>query len=131
MTQGQPQSMPGDRLPVLLVDDEPQLLEAMREGLAVDFAVETAASAAEAEMLMAAQQFAAVICDHVLPGEAGLDFLIRMRELHPQTRRILLTGYMNPELLSRSVAVAELSACLLKPVRTAVLAQAVRDALGP
>jgi DNA-binding NarL/FixJ family response regulator len=131
MTQDQPQPMPGDRLPVLLVDDEPQLLEAMREGLAVEFAIETAASAAEAEMLMAAQKFAVVICDHVLPGEAGLDFLIRMRELHPQTRRILLTGYMNPELLSRSVAVAELSACLLKPVRTAVLAQAVRDTARP
>lgn len=131
MTQDQPPPMPADRLPVLLVDDEPKLLEAMREGLVTDFEIETAGSAAEAEQLMAAREFAVVICDHILPGEAGLDFLMRMRELHPETRRILLTGYMNPELLSRSVAVAELSACLIKPVRAAALAQAVRAAVRP
>ena len=102
----------------------------MQEGLAGEFEVETAASAAQAERLMAARKFAVVICDHVMAGETGLDFLIRMRELHPQTRRILLTGYMNPELLSRSIAVAELSACLIKPVRAAELAVAVRKAIG-
>jgi DNA-binding NarL/FixJ family response regulator len=122
-------STPAGLPPVLLVDDEPQLLGAMREGLAGEFAIETAASAAEAEMLLAAQAFGVVVCDHVMPGETGLDFLVRMRERHPRTRRILLTGYMNPELLSRSIAVAELSACLLKPVRTAELAAAVRLAL--
>ena len=53
-----------------------------------------------------------------------------MRERHPQTRRILLTGYINAELLSRSMRVAELSACLLKPVGAAELAQAVRAAAG-
>ncbi len=131
MTQDQPQPIPADRLPVLLIDDEPKLLEAMREGLAEEFALETAGSAAEAERLMAARPFAVVICDYILPGEAGLDFLIRMRERHPETRRILVTGYMNPELLSRSVAVAELSACLIKPVRSAALAQAVRAAVRP
>lgn len=122
--------MPASRLPVLLVDDEPQLLAAMQEGLVGEFAVETAASAAQAERLMAARKFAVVICDHVMAGETGLDFLVRMRELHPHTRRILLTGYMNPELLSRSIAVAELSACLIKPVRAAELAVAVRKAVG-
>ena len=129
MTPSQPPPPPADRLRLLLVDDEPKLLDALREGLAADFEVETAGSAAEAEKLMAAREFAVVICDHILPGEAGLDFLMRMRELHPQTRRILLTGYMNPELLSRSVAMAELSACLIKPVRASGLARAARDAM--
>lgn len=122
--------MPAGRGPVLLVDDEPALLDAMKQGMAVEFDVETATSAAEAETLIGARRYAALICDHMLPGEAGLDFLVRMRELHPEMRRILLTGYMNPELISRSVAVAELSACLIKPVHAAELAEAVRAALG-
>lgn len=125
-----PPSPPAPLPPVLLIDDEPKLLDAMREALAETFAIETAASAAEAEMLMAAQPFGVVVCDHVMAGETGLDFLVRMRERHPRTKRILLTGYMNPELLSRSIAVAELSACLLKPVKTAELAAAVRLALA-
>jgi DNA-binding NtrC family response regulator len=130
MKPGKPQSMPAGRGPVLLVDDEPALLDAMKQGMAAEFDVETATSAAEAETLIGARRYAVLICDHMLPGEAGLDFLVRMRELHPEMRRILLTGYVNPELISRSVAVAELSACLIKPVHAAELAGAVRAALG-
>jgi DNA-binding NtrC family response regulator len=122
--------MPAGRGSVLMVDDEPALLDALKQGLAVEFDVETATSAAEAETRIRARRYAVLICDHMLPGEAGLDFLVRMRELHPEMRRILLTGYMNPELISRSVAVAELSACLIKPVHAAELAEAVRAALG-
>jgi len=120
---------PAERTAVLLVDDEPALLDAMRQGLGEDFELATAASAATAERLLAARPFAVVVCDHVMPGEAGLSFLVRMRENHPATRRILLTGYMNPELLSRSTAVAGLSACLLKPLNMAELSRAVRTAL--
>ena len=130
MAQYESESPLAARRPVLLVDDEPAFLDAMAQGMAGDFEIVTAASAAEAVSRMAMRKYAVVICDHILPGEAGLDFLIRMRERHPETRRILLTGYINPELLSRSIAVAGLSACLLKPVRASELAKAVREALG-
>jgi DNA-binding NarL/FixJ family response regulator len=115
---------------VLLVDDERQLLDALCEGLKSEFALETAASAEEAGLMMASSSYDVLICDHMLPGEAGLEFLIRMSERYPRTQRILLTGYMNPELISRSVALARLSACLLKPVPIEALAAAVRTALG-
>ena len=115
---------------VLLVDDERELLVALGSGLEGEFALETAASAEEADLLMASGAYDVLVCDHMLPGEAGLEFLIRMSERHPDTRRILLTGYMNPELISRSVALARLSACLLKPVPAAALAEAVRPALA-
>ena len=130
MAQYESESPLAARRPVLLVDDEPAFLDAMAQGMAGEFEIVTAASAAEAVSRMAMRKYAVVICDHILPGEAGLDFLIRMRERHPETRRILLTGYINPELLSRSMAVAELSACLLKPVHASELAVALREALG-
>jgi DNA-binding NarL/FixJ family response regulator len=130
MAQYESESPLPARRPVLLVDDEPAFLDAMTQGMAGEFEVVTAASAAEAVSRMAMRKYAVVICDHILPGEAGLDFLIRMRERHPETRRILLTGYINPELLSRSLEVAGLSACMLKPVRASELAKAVREALG-
>jgi DNA-binding NtrC family response regulator len=130
MTQDEPQSPPAARKPVLLVDDEFSMLDIMKEGLAAEFDVETAGSAAEAETRMAARRYAVIVCDHLMPGELGLGFLERMRERHPGTRRILLTGYMNAELISRSIALAELSACLLKPIHLAALTQAVRDAAG-
>jgi DNA-binding NtrC family response regulator len=130
MKAAKPPPKPSGRGPILLVDDEPALLDAMQQGMAAEFDVETAKSAAEAEALIGARKYAVLISDHLLPGEAGLDFLVRMRELHPEMRRILLTGYMNPELISRSVAVAELAACLIKPVHAAEVAEAVRAALA-
>jgi DNA-binding NtrC family response regulator len=127
-TRASAATKPG-RPAVLLVDDERQLLDALGEGLKSEFALETAGSAEEADLLMASSSYDVLVCDHMLPGEAGLEFLIRMSERYPGTRRILLTGYMNPELISRSVALARLSACLLKPVQAEALAAAVRTAL--
>jgi CheY-like chemotaxis protein len=114
---------------VLLVDDEPELLKTLQLGLEAEFDLDFAASAEEAELMFATRAYDLVVTDHLMPGEEGLSFLIRMNERFPQTRRILLTGYMNPELISRSIALAGLSACLVKPVRVADLATTMRDAL--
>lgn len=129
MSQNRSPASANDRLAVLVVDDEPELLKTMREVLAAEMDIDTATSAAEAEMLMAVRSYAVVICDHLMPGESGLDFLVRMRELHPQTKRILITGYLNPELLSRSIAVGGLSDCLIKPMSNAEVVNAVRAAV--
>lgn len=120
---------PSPRPLVLLVDDERELLQAIRLHLEDEFEIETAGSAEEAEIMMASRQYSAIVCDHLMPGEQGLEFLTRMRRLFPHTRRILITGYMNPELISRSVALAGLSDCLLKPVKATMIASSVRTAL--
>lgn len=115
---------------VLLVDDERSYLEMLRKGLTNEFTIEIAEGAEEAELRMSLKNFDVIVCDHLMPGEPGLDFLVRVCEMHPKTKRILMTGYINPELLSRSVAVAQLSRCLLKPVGVSQLSQALRDTLG-
>jgi CheY-like chemotaxis protein len=114
---------------VLLVDDEPELLKTLQLGLEADFDLDFAASAEEAELMFATRAYDLVVTDHLMPGEEGLNFLIRMNQRFPQTRRILLTGYMNPELISRSITLAGLSACLVKPVRVSDLATTMREAL--
>ena len=45
----------------------------------------------------------------------------------PETRRILLTGFINPELFASGPDDALLSACLLKPVRPTELAKAIEE----
>ncbi|MBC7367643.1 MAG: response regulator [Undibacterium sp.] len=112
-----------------LVDDEAALLEVMRLGLEADFDLELAASAEEAELLLATGKHGVVVCDHMMPGEAGVDFLITVRKRHPAAKRILVTGYMNPDFFSRSTSIAGLSACLVKPVPVADLVAAIRTAL--
>jgi DNA-binding NtrC family response regulator len=114
---------------ILLVDDERSYLEMLRKGLQAEFEIEIAEGAEEAELRMSLKHYDVIVCDHLMPGEPGLDFLVRVSDMHPRTRRILMTGYINPELLSRSVAVARLSLCLLKPVGVTQLSQALRDTL--
>jgi DNA-binding NtrC family response regulator len=114
---------------VLLVDDEPALLESLAQELREAFQLYTASSAAEAEVMLAARTYDAIVSDHLMPGEQGLDFLVRVSQVMPSTKRIMVTGYANPELISRSVGLAGLSACLIKPVRAAEIIATVRKAL--
>lgn len=120
---------PAKRPTILLVDDELPYLEVLRKGLQKDYDVQLAEDAEDAEIKMSLRHYDVIVCDHLMPGEPGLDFLVRVSEMHPRTRRILMTGYINPELLSRSVAVAKLSLCMLKPVGATQLAQALRETL--
>jgi DNA-binding NarL/FixJ family response regulator len=115
---------------VLLVDDEPLLLDSLAQELQGSCRVTTAASAAEADLKLAARRYDVIVCDHMLPGEQGLDFLSRALELMPSTKRILMTGYTSPEFIGRSIAIAGLSACLVKPVRASEIAAAIRAALA-
>jgi len=115
---------------VLLVDDEPLLLDSLGQELKGSYRLYTAASAAEADLRLAARSYDVIVCDHMLPGEQGLDFLSRVMEMLPSTKRILMTGYTSPEFISRSIAIAGLSACLVKPVRASQIAAAIKAALS-
>jgi CheY-like chemotaxis protein len=121
---------PVPRPVVLLVDDEAAIREVLQLSLKAHFDVETANSANEAEMMMGTRSYDVVVCDHLMPDEEGLAFLTRARTQFPQVQRILLTGYMNPELLSRSTSVAGLAGCLMKPVSAPELIETIRLSLS-
>jgi DNA-binding NtrC family response regulator len=114
---------------VMLVDDEAMILDTLGVELEESFKLYTASSADEADVLLAARHYDVIVSDHMLPGEQGLDFLMRAAELVPSTKRILMTGYTNPEFVSRSMAIAGLSACLVKPLKAAQVADAIKAAL--
>lgn len=114
---------------VLLVDDERSLLEVYTQALSSFFDVATATSTREAEFLLRKKNFKAVIADHLMPGGNGMSFLVRCREEFPHMQRVLVTGYMKPEMLLRSVNEAALFRYLLKPVQVIDLVKIVQDAV--
>jgi DNA-binding NtrC family response regulator len=113
---------------ILIVDDEPPILEAFASALSPYFEVSTASSAREADFTLRKKPFKVVISDHLMPGGNGMSFLVRAREEYPQMQRILVTGYMKPEMLIRSVNEAALFRYLLKPVTLSELIKVVQDA---
>jgi two-component system response regulator HupR/HoxA len=113
---------------VLLVDDEKPLLDLYAEALAPYFDVAVATSAKEAGFLLHKRAFKVVVSDHLMPGGNGLSFLVDAREEYPEMQRVLVTGYMKPEMLLRSVNEAALYRYLLKPVSLPELVKTVTEA---
>ena len=58
-----------------------------------------------------------------------MSFLVRAREEFPHMQRILVTGYMKPEMLLRSVNEAALFRYLLKPVSLSELIKVTSEAV--
>jgi two-component system response regulator HupR/HoxA len=115
--------------PILVVDDERALLEVLSQALGTVFEVTTATSTREADFLLQKNKYKVVVSDHLMPGGNGMSFLVRAREEFPQMQRILVTGYMKPEMLLRSVNEAGLFRYLLKPVSIAELIRIVQEAV--
>ncbi len=113
---------------VLLIDDEKPLLSLFAEALSPLFDVTMATSTREAGYIMHKKSFKVVVCDHLMPGGNGLSFLVDAREEYPDTQRVLVTGYMKPEMLLRSVNEAALYRYLLKPVSLPELIKTVQEA---
>jgi two-component system response regulator HupR/HoxA len=123
LQSGEPQ-----KAAILLVDDEQALLDVFTEALSGEFDVKSANSVREAEFHLRKQAFKVVVCDHLMPGGNGMTFLVRAREEYPHMQRLLVTGYMKPEMLLRSVNEAALFRYLLKPVAISELIAAVHEA---
>lgn len=123
-----PQALAQQKNPILLIDDERALLDVYAAALSPYFDITTATSVREAEFILHKKQFKVVVADHLMPGGNGMSFLVRTREEYPHMQRVLVTGYMKPEMLLRSVNEAALFRYLLKPVSLTELIKVVQDA---
>ena len=79
---------------VLLVDDEPQLLELTKFFIekAGDMNTTPAASARDASTMMSSRAFDAVVCDYQMPEMDGLEFLKSLRNQKNDIPFVLFTG---------------------------------------
>jgi DNA-binding NtrC family response regulator len=79
---------------VLVVDDEPVVLQVFEQSLPMrGFAVTSARTAEQALEIAASKQFACLLTDKNLPGMSGLALVERFRELQPDCACVLMTGY--------------------------------------
>jgi two-component system response regulator HydG len=82
------------RANILVVDDEPLLRDIFSEYLGErGFAVETAADAYEALEKASRFPFDLIFLDIKMPGMDGVEALEKLKEMLPETRFVLMTGY--------------------------------------
>jgi FixJ family two-component response regulator len=115
---------------VLFVDDEPHLLAAISRSLRNHFAVSTANSAAEGlRVLKASDPFAVVVSDMRMPEMNGAQFLGKVRELAPDTVRMILSGQADLQQTIAAVNEGNIFRFLSKPCDTQSLIVAVEMAV--
>jgi ActR/RegA family two-component response regulator len=115
---------------ILFVDDEPSVLDGYRRMLHRDFEVDTATGGEDGLVLVRGTgPYAVVVSDMRMPGMNGAEFLAQVRQLVPETVRILLTGYSDMNAAIDAVNEGNIFRYLTKPCQKEVLVKAINLSL--
>lgn len=134
-------------IPALLaVDDDPGVRAAVQRDLRDHYddddipedrqyevmAVESGAAALDLMGRLKARQqpVALVLSDERMPGMGGVDLLTKIREISPDTKRVLLTAYADTDVAIRGVNRARLDLYLTKPWNPSELFSPLDDLLA-
>jgi len=83
---------------VLIIDDDKSILNILSKILGKSgFIVDTAESGQEAMNKLATKTYSIALIDVRLQDTNGLDLLIKVQEIAPKMKKILLTGYPSDE----------------------------------
>lgn len=125
---------------ILVVDDEPSVLEfATRDLAALEdfFPIDIASDAAMArqrieEIKERRDRLGLILCDHLMPGENGVELLVWMQNqpFTRKTRKLLLTAHAGLDNTVKAVNFAGLSRYIAKPWNGEELQAAVRQELS-
>jgi response regulator RpfG family c-di-GMP phosphodiesterase len=115
---------------ILCVDDEPQILESLRDTLRRRFDVVSTTNGFEALRMLVAEPFPVVLSDMRMPKLHGSRFLTLAREHAPDTVRLLLTGQSTLEDAVTAVNDGQIFRFLVKPCATPDLIAALDAAVA-
>lgn len=124
---------------IICVEDEPQVLDVVIRDLAKledIFPIEVANSADEARELIKeikeeGNEIGLAICDHIMPGDKGVDLMIEMQKdpFTESTRKVLLTGQAGLEETIEAVNNAKLNRYIAKPWKPEQILEVAVDEL--
>lgn len=123
---------------ILCVDDEPIILESLKEQLKRQFGnkyvYEVAENADEAweiinELKEDAIEILIIVSDWLMPGTKGDEFLIQVHQQFPEIIKVMLTGQADELAIARAREEANLHRCLYKPWTEEELAEIIHSGL--
>jgi len=114
---------------LLLVDDEPNILNALRRSLRRSgHRILTASSGAEGLEILEQEDIDIIVSDQRMPNMTGVEFLRRARERWPQTVRISLSGYTDLKSISDAINEGAVFKYITKPWEDTTLLATLEDA---
>jgi len=116
------------RCSLLIVDDEPCILSTLQAVLTSEFDVVPANCATAAKSILSRRPFDLILTDLRMPDQSGIELLEWVREHHPRTVRLLMTGFAEVEGAVEAINRSQVYHFLLKPWRSEELVQVLRNA---
>lgn len=114
---------------LLLVDDEPGVVSALKRALRREnYRVLSAGSGEEALTLIAENDIGVILTDQRMPGMSGTELLAKVRVMHPQIVRMVLSGYTGVDSLTEAINRGEIFKFMTKPWDEIELLDTLRQA---
>ena len=114
---------------VLVVDDEREIRDILREALEVEgLPVHTAEDGEQGLKMLHSRPYRLVILDLRMPGLSGLELLSEINRMHRRPPVMILTGMASPEEIETALGYGA-ERCLRKPFQIDSLVAEVRDLL--
>jgi response regulator RpfG family c-di-GMP phosphodiesterase len=111
---------------VLFVEDDPNILEAFHRQLRKQFTIETAPGGQGGlEAISERGPFAVIVSDLRMPGMDGIQFLSHVRQMAPDSVRMMLTGNADLQTAIEAVNTGNIFRFLTKPCEPDVLINAL------
>jgi response regulator RpfG family c-di-GMP phosphodiesterase len=114
---------------LLLVDDENNIISALKRTLRCDgYTILTANSGEEGLALLAKHEVGVIISDQRMLHMTGVEFLRKVKTLYPKTLRIVLSGYTELESVTSAINEGAICKFLTKPWDDDLLRNNIREA---
>ena len=114
---------------LLLVDDEPNILTALQRALRRDgYRILASDDPHKALDILAGERVDVILSDQRMPGMSGVEFLRRAKETHPETMRIVLSGYTDLQFITDAINEGAIYKFLTKPWDDEQLREQIREA---
>jgi signal transduction histidine kinase len=113
---------------VLVVDDEADVVKSVKDLLRFDYTVLGATKAEDAVKLMAEHDVDVVMTDQRMPGVTGVELLKQIKGPHPESTRLLFTGYADIRAVIEAINQGNVYRYITKPWDPDELQSIIREA---
>ncbi len=113
---------------LLVVDDEEEILKALKRQFRRQYVVHTATSAEEGLKVMTENPIQVIISDQRMPGMQGAEFFGKVKTEFPDAMRLLLTGYADIQAVIAAINDGNIFRYVTKPWDPVELDTIVREA---
>lgn len=114
----------------MVVDDEKHMRDMFRDLLSgKGYKISTAPDGYKAVRLCKISPFDIIFVDMKMPGLTGYETLMAIKEIDPDAKVIIMTGY-EVEVLVRAALAEEAYCCIYKPFDTTEIFHVIDDAIG-